>query len=129
MKRILAVLLSVVMLLSLCACGGAPSTKADEKSLYEHGLDVIAVMSEMTQLESYVETYTGSGEIKEIVQTIQTILDQRSNEHIYIHFLFLLQRSLTPPSLRIRSTWQLPSPSTRSMLILKSSSIYSGTKA
>lgn len=70
MKRILAVLLSVVMLLSLCACGGATSTKADEKSLYEHGLDVIAVMSEMTQLESYVETYTGSGEIKEIVQTI-----------------------------------------------------------
>ena len=70
MKRSLAVLLSAIMLLSLCACGGETSTKTEEKSLYEHGLDVIAVMSEITQLESYVETYTGSGEIKEIVQTI-----------------------------------------------------------
>lgn len=70
MKRSLAVLLSAIMLLSLCACGGETSTKTEKKSLYEHGLDVIAVMSEMTQLESYVETYTGSGEIKEIVQTI-----------------------------------------------------------
>ena len=70
MKRSIAVLLSAIMLLSLCACGGETSAKTEEKSLYEHGLDVIAVMSEMTQLESYVETYTGSGEIKEIVQTI-----------------------------------------------------------
>ena len=70
MKRSLVVLLSAIMLLSLCACGGETGTKTEEKSLYEHGLDVIAVMSEMTQLESYVETYTGSGEIKEIVQMI-----------------------------------------------------------
>ena len=70
MKRSIAVLLSAIMLLSLCACGGETSTNTEKKSLYEHGLDVIAVMSEMTQLESYVETYTGSGEIKEIVQTI-----------------------------------------------------------
>lgn len=70
MKRSLALLLSAIMLLSLCACGETASTKAEEKSLYEHGLDVIAVMSEMTQLESYVETYTGNGEIKEIVKNI-----------------------------------------------------------
>ena len=70
MKRSLAVLLSAIMLLSLCACGGKTSPKTAEKSLYKHGLDVIAVMAEMTQLESYVETYTGSGEIKEIIQTI-----------------------------------------------------------
>lgn len=70
MKRSLAVLLSAIVLLTLCACGGETSTKTEEKSLYEHGLDVIAVMSEMTQLESYVETYTGSGEIKEVVKSI-----------------------------------------------------------
>lgn len=70
MKRSLTLLLSVIMLLSLCACGETASTKEAEKSLYEHGLDVIAVMSEMTQLESYVETYTGSGEIKEVVKSI-----------------------------------------------------------
>ena len=70
MKRSLAVFLSVIMSLSLCACGSEISTKTDEKSLYEHGLDVIAVMTEMTQSESYVETYTGNGEIKEIVQII-----------------------------------------------------------
>ena len=70
MKRSLTLLLSVIMLLSLCACGETASTKEAEKSLYEHGLDVIAVMSEMTQLESYVETYTGSGEIKEVVTSI-----------------------------------------------------------
>ena len=70
MKRSFAILLSVIMLLSLCACGETASTKEAEKSLYEHGLDVIAVMSEMTQLESYVETYTGSGEIKEAVKSI-----------------------------------------------------------
>ena len=68
--RSLAVLLSAIVLLTLCACGGETSTKTEEKSLYEHGLDVIAVMSEMTQLESYVETYTGSGEIKEVVKSI-----------------------------------------------------------
>ena len=70
MKRSLALLLSAIMLLSLCACGETASTKREEKSLYEHGLDVITVMSEMTQLESYVETYTGNGEIKEIVKSI-----------------------------------------------------------
>ena len=70
MKRRFVLLLSAIMLLSLCACGGDTGAKTDEKSLYEHGLDVIAVMSEMTQLESYVETYTGSGEIKEVVKRI-----------------------------------------------------------
>ena len=70
MKRSLAVLLSAIMLLSLCACGGETTQTTGEKSLYEHGLDVIEVMSEMTQLESYVETYTGSGEIKEAVKSI-----------------------------------------------------------
>ena len=70
MKRCFVLLLSAIMLMSLCACGGNTSTKTDEKSLYEHGLDVIAVMAEMTHLESYVETYTGNGEIKEVVKSI-----------------------------------------------------------
>ena len=70
MKRWFAGLLSAMMLLSLCACSDETTQTTDDKSLYEHGLDVIAVMSEMTQLESYVETYTGSGEIKEVVKRI-----------------------------------------------------------
>ena len=70
MKRCFVLLLSLIMLLSLCSCSGDTAPTTSDKSLYEHGLDVITVMSEMTQLESYVETYTGNGEIKEIVKSI-----------------------------------------------------------
>ena len=57
MKRCVALLLSALMLSALCACGGdAAPTASSEKSLYEHGLEVIEVMAEMTRLESYVKT-------------------------------------------------------------------------
>lgn len=70
-KSVLAIILALVMMLSLSACG--TNTKNTEtKSLYAQGLEVIKLMSEMTQTEEYVEILAGSGEITSIVQSIST---------------------------------------------------------
>lgn len=71
-KNILTVLVatvSVALILILSACGNKDST-AEAKSLYARGLEVVQLMSEMTQTEEYVDIHTGSSEIKELVQSI-----------------------------------------------------------
>ena len=68
MKRIMATALALVFFISLCACNSSNIT--DSKSLHEHGLDVIDVMVEMTRNNEYVDIYTGSTEIKTVVQKI-----------------------------------------------------------
>ena len=71
-KNILTVLVatvSVALILSLSACGNKDGT-AEAKSLYARGLEVVQLMSEMTQTEEYVDIHTGSSEIKELVQSI-----------------------------------------------------------
>ena len=40
------------------------------KSLYEQGLEIVQVMSEMTQNEEYVDIHTGNSGIKTIIQNI-----------------------------------------------------------
>lgn len=70
-KSILAVILALVMILSLSACGN-DTENAETKSLYAQGLEVIKLMSEMTQTEEYVDILAGSSEITSIVQGIST---------------------------------------------------------
>lgn len=71
MKKWLAVVLSAVMMMSVAACGSSEQT-TPENSLYEQGLSVVSLMVEMTRSEEYVQLYTGSSEILEIVQGIGT---------------------------------------------------------
>ena len=85
MKRykFLAHILAGALVLSLTACGGevdmsstsvttnstptsAPTAiPAPEKSLYEHGLDIIAMMDEMIRSDFYLDTMSSSQEIEE----------------------------------------------------------------
>lgn len=63
--NVFAACLASLMLLSSCT---AP---ADEtKSLYQHGLDVVALMDEMVNCDAYVQAQTGSAEILEITRSL-----------------------------------------------------------
>ncbi len=68
-KKILATIFITVILFCLCACDNNTKKNAT-KSLYHQGLEIVNLMSEMTQSEEYVNVYTGSSEIKSVVQNI-----------------------------------------------------------
>lgn len=70
MKRILAVVLAMTMTFALCACGGDSGKASGGKTLLEHGLDVVATMDEMAGSDEYINFYTGSKEMAEIVKDI-----------------------------------------------------------
>lgn len=67
----LAVGIALIMILSLSACSNNKDN-AETKSLYAQGLEVVQLMSEMTQTEEYVDIHTGNSEIKTIIQNIST---------------------------------------------------------
>ena len=69
-RRIAAVTLALLLVLSLCACGGQSGNTTSGKTLLEHGLDVVATMDEMAGSEEYINFYTGSKEMAEIVKDI-----------------------------------------------------------
>ena len=64
----LAIVVALIMIFNLSACGKKNDTET--KSLYAQGLEIVSLMSEMTQIEEYVELYSGSNEIKTIIQNI-----------------------------------------------------------
>ncbi len=66
MKKIIALLLTIVMVLSLTAC----NTKSAKRSLYEHGLDLISLIEEMAENEAYFSLYTANSEMQEIVAAV-----------------------------------------------------------
>lgn len=89
LKRIL--LFAMIAALLLCgACGKGPKEQGTEenktegagpgetvaadgtagKSLYEHGLEVVALMAEMAGSKEYVELYTSSPELREILSSV-----------------------------------------------------------
>lgn len=74
MRKIISIFLSLTIVLALAGCGNAANNDTPNmpKSLYEQGLEIVQVMSEMTQKEEYVDIYTGSSEIKTIIQNIGT---------------------------------------------------------
>ena len=66
MKKAIAFVLVLVIILGLAACGAAKEVK-DSKSLYSHGLDVISMLAEMTRSENFIGIYTANSEIKDII--------------------------------------------------------------
>ena len=66
MKKKNLVIFSVILILSLTACG----SKKEQSSLYEQGLEVVSLMEEMANSESYIQLFTGNTEINEIIQNI-----------------------------------------------------------
>ena len=65
-KRITGILLLLALVL-LCGCGGADG----DKTLREHGLDVVAQMDEMLASDAYLDMYTGDGEIRDILRAAE----------------------------------------------------------
>ena len=84
MRKLPAIILSLTFLLALVGCGKAANNAElkSSKSLYAKGLEIVQVMSEMTQNEEYVDIYTGSSEIKTIIQNIG-IGDYSSPKAVY----------------------------------------------
>lgn len=69
-KRMFVVAMAFALVISLCACNGESGNASGEKTLLEHGLEVVASMDEMASSEKYVNFYTGSAEMAEIVKDI-----------------------------------------------------------
>ena len=69
-KSIKNTLIGLIIVLSLTACSGKSNTEA--KSLYEQGLEIVQLLSEMTQTEGYADVYTGNSEVKAVIQSIST---------------------------------------------------------
>lgn len=64
-KRI--ILLIMILLIALSGCAGPGNSR---KSLYEHGMDVIALMEEMVGSSSYGSLMSSAAEIEQIRQTL-----------------------------------------------------------
>ncbi len=64
--RLAALILSAFMLMSFAACGDAPA-KAEEKSLYDHGLELIALLDEMAESKEYLSLFSANDELMEIL--------------------------------------------------------------
>lgn len=69
-NRMVAMAMAFALVLSLCACGGKNSNNGGGKTLLEHGLDVVATMEEMADSDEYINFYTASKEMTEIVKEI-----------------------------------------------------------
>ena len=69
-KSIRNMLIGLVIVLSLTACSDKSAVEA--KSLYEQGLEIVQLLSEMTQTEGYADVYTGNSEVKAVIQSIST---------------------------------------------------------
>lgn len=77
-KKWICLLLTFIMVLSLVACGKIKEAEEEvkeqenkpQKTLYEHGLDIIDLMVEATRDENYIYIYSASKEIQEILQEI-----------------------------------------------------------
>lgn len=67
-----AVAAALLFALGLSACGSSERSESptETRSLYAQGLEIVRLMSEMTQSEEYIDIFTGSGEIKSVIQTI-----------------------------------------------------------
>ena len=66
MKKTIAFVLVLSMILGLAACGAVQEAK-NSKSLYAHGLDIVHMLSELTQSERFVGIYTANNEITEMI--------------------------------------------------------------
>lgn len=65
MKKRISIIFMAVMIFGMTACG----TKKEQVSLYEQGLEVVALMDEMADSQSYVQMFTGNTQISELIQS------------------------------------------------------------
>ena len=67
MKKIITIIfaaLAAIMILSFAGCSDNENNSG--KSLYDHGLELVALVEEMAKSEEYMAIYTGSPRISEI---------------------------------------------------------------
>ena len=69
MKKI-AICFSFILAFLLCACGAKSDGKAGQKSLYAQGLDMISLMGEMVQSDTYFAAYSSVPTLREPVKEI-----------------------------------------------------------
>lgn len=69
MRKIILAALIVLMTFLTMGCD-KNAKEGNQKSLYEHGIDVIQLMSEMAQSTDYSITYTGNESIRDIINDI-----------------------------------------------------------
>lgn len=69
LTKFVTVAIVFVLVLSLSACGNSESS-SEAKSLYVQGLEIVQLMTEITRSEEYVDIYTGSSEIKAVIENI-----------------------------------------------------------
>lgn len=62
----LIVVAALVSAIGLSACGSDSETA----SLYSEGLEIVQIMSEMVQSESYITLYTGNSSVQSIIQSL-----------------------------------------------------------
>ncbi len=71
--------LTLAMVFLLCACGsnnnGTAGQKA-EKSLYAQGLDIISLMGEMVQSDSYFASYSSTPALKDCMEGISRAISE-----------------------------------------------------
>lgn len=74
MKRVkrlcLSISIIVGILASVFALSSCEKNKRNAQSLYDQGLEIIQLMSEMTRSEAYIAAYTSDSNIKSILQNI-----------------------------------------------------------
>lgn len=70
-SKVFAMVMIMLMMLSACdnARGMAEGTKS---TAYQKGLEVVALLDEMVRNDTYLQLYTSSAEIQEIVETVAT---------------------------------------------------------
>ena len=73
MRRTKIFVLAMVVAAMLSACGSTGgTTEKSNSSAYQKGLEVVALLDEMIQNDTYVQLYTASAEIQGIVETVAT---------------------------------------------------------
>lgn len=63
------VVVALIFAIGLSACGSSGSD-SETTSLYSEGLEIVQIMSEMVQSESYINLYTGDSSVQSIVQSL-----------------------------------------------------------
>ena len=64
MKKKIIIILTAFMMFGMVACG----VENEQGYLYEQGLEVVALMEEMTDNQSYIQMFTGNEQISEVIQ-------------------------------------------------------------